>query len=221
MKIVSKWLLWLVLPLVASSVVASGIYTDGKEYHKLTSPQATSSPGKIEVVELFWYGCPHCYHLEPFIHQWLENRPEDVSFVRMPAILGGTWELLAKAYYTAELLGVLDKIHSELFSEIHERNKVIKDESTLRRFFVDHGASAEAFDKTFNSFAVTVKINNARMMTRRYALSGVPTVIVNGKYSTSVGEAGGNENIISVINYLIEQERGLATVAPATLDAAH
>lgn len=215
MKTLSNWLLSLVLTLVAASTVASGVFTDGKEYHSLSSPQPNSSPGKIEVVELFWYGCPHCYHLEPFIHQWLENRPEDVNFVRMPAILGSSWELLAKAYYSAELLGVLDKVHSELFAEIHERNNPIKDEKTLRQFFVDHGVAAANFDKTFNSFAVSVKINNARQMTRRYALSGVPTIIVNGKYSTSAGEAGSNENVISVINYLIVQERKLAPAAPA------
>lgn len=220
MKTVSKWLLWLLLHLVAVSAVASEVFTAGKEYHVLATPQSTSSPGKVEVVEMFWYGCSHCYQLEPILHQWLENRPEDVSFVRMPAILGGSWELLAKAYYTAELLGVLDKIHSELFSDIHERNNRIKDEKTLRQFFVSQGVLPETFDKTFNSFAVTVKVNNARMMTRRYALSGVPTLIVNGKYSTSAGDAGSNENVISVINYLIAQERKLLAAAPAVPEAA-
>jgi thiol:disulfide interchange protein DsbA len=206
--------------LVAASAVASELITDGRGYHNLESPQSTSSPGKVEVLELFWYGCPHCYQLEPVLDRWLKNRPEDVSFVRMPAILGGGWELLAKAYYTAELMGVLDKTHSVLFAEIHDRNNRIKDEKTLRQFFVSQGVLPETFDKTFNSFAVTVKVNNARAMTRRYALSGVPTIIVNGKYSTSAGEAGSNEKVISVINQLIAQERKLLAATPAVQEPA-
>lgn len=219
MKKVSKWLLWLAVSLVAVGAVASEVFTDGKEYHTLKNPQSTTSPDKIEVMELFWYGCPHCYQLEPVLQQWLKDRPEDVSFVRMPAVLGGGWELLAKAYYTAELLGVLDKTHHELFAEIHDRNNRIKDEKTLRQFFVSQGVLPEAFDKTFSSFSVTVKVNNARLMTRRYELTGVPTLIVSGKYSTSASEAGSNEKVVNVINYLIAQERRISAAAPAASKA--
>jgi protein dithiol oxidoreductase (disulfide-forming) len=221
MKTVSKWLLSFMLALMAAGAGASGAYTNGKEYHTLGSPQPTSNPARIEVIELFWYGCPHCYHLEPYLRDWQKTLPEDVNFVRIPAILGNSWELLAKAYYTAELLGVLDKVHDELFSEIHERNNHIKDEKMLRDFFVSQGVLPESFDKTFNSFAVTVKVNNARMMTRRYAISGVPTLIVNGKYSTSAGDAGGNEQLIKVLNYLIDKERKQMATAPAAPKAAH
>jgi thiol:disulfide interchange protein DsbA len=167
------------------------------------------------VVELFWYGCPHCYRLEPYLHTWLKSKPEDVHFVRMPAILGTSWELLAKAYFTAELLGVMDKAHGALFSAIHEKKNKIRDEKMLREVFVGLGVSPEDFDKTFNSFAVTIKVNNARMMTRRYGITGVPTVIVNGKYNTSASLAGSNQNIIDIINQLVEQERKLAQ-APAS-----
>jgi thiol:disulfide interchange protein DsbA len=136
----------------------------------------------------------------------------------MPAIMGASWELLAKAYYTAELLGVLDKAHGELFSTIHEKNKKIKDDKMLREFFVGLGVSAEDFDKTFNSFAVAVKLNNARMMTRHYGVSGVPTVVVNGKYSTGASLAGSNQKLIEVIDYLVAQERSLAAAPAAQAD---
>lgn len=214
MKTVSRWLLLVLIPLVAGTAFA-GTFTEGKEYQKLKTPQPTEAGKAVEVVELFWYGCPHCYHLEPFIHDWLQGKPDDVSFVRMPAVMGAGWELLAKAYYTAELLGVLDKVHGELFSTIHEQNKKIKDEDMLREFFVGLGVSAEDFNKTFGSFAVAVKLNNARMMTRRYGITGVPTIVVNGKYSTGASMAGSNKSLIDVINYLVEQERGLAAVPPA------
>ncbi len=214
MKTVSRWLLLVLIPFVAFGAAFAEPFTEGKEYQKLKKPQATASSESIEVVELFWYGCSHCYSLEPYIHGWLENKPEDVSFVRMPAILGAGWELLAKAYFTADLLGVLDKAHGELFATIHEKKNKIKDEKMLRKFFVGLGVSAEDFDKTFNSFAVVIKVNNARMMTRRYAISGVPTLIVNGKYSTSTSLAGSNEKLIGIIDHLVTQERTLAA-APA------
>ena len=218
MKTVSRWLLLVLIPWIAFGVAVAGSFTEGKDYQKLKTQQATGSGDSIEVVELFWYGCPHCYHLEPFIHSWLKNKPDDVNFVRMPAIMGSGWELLAKAYYTAELLGVLDKAHGELFSAIHEKNKKIRDEKMLRDIFVKLGVSAEDFDKTINSFAVVVKINNARMMTRRYGLTGVPTIIVNGKYSTSASMAGSNKKLIDTINYLVDEERK-QTAAPVAKNA--
>jgi thiol:disulfide interchange protein DsbA len=211
MKTVSRWLLILLMPFYVMTAYAAGNYTEGREYTRLSSPQPVTTDGGIEVVELFWYGCPHCYHLEPYVENWLKDKPDDVEFVRMPAILGRNWELLAKAYYTAELLGVLDRIHPELFDAIHERKEKITDESALRAFFVKHGVSAEDFDRTFKSFAVNVKTNNARLMTRRYAITGVPTLIVNGKYSTGPSMvAGANDSVMEVVDYLVAQERATA-----------
>jgi thiol:disulfide interchange protein DsbA len=197
----------LMLPMLVSMTACAEAYTQGQDYVELSNPQPTSSGDKIEVVELFWYGCPHCYHLDPFLEDWAASKPDDVEFVRMPAILGKRWGLLAKGYYTAELLGVVDKIHPALFEAIHEDKKKIDDEAALQDFFVAQGVSAEDFKNTFNSFAVNVKANNARQMTRRYAITGVPAIIVNGKYRTSPGMARSNEGVIKVMNYLIEKER--------------
>lgn len=211
MNTVSRWLMILLIPFCATTACAAENYAEGREYARLSNPQPVTTDGKIEVVELFWYGCPHCYHLEPYVENWLKNRPEDVEFVRLPAILGKNWELLAKGYYTAELLGVLDKTHSDLFEAIHERKNKIADESALRAFFMRHGVSGADFDKTFKSFAVNVKTNNARMMTRRYAITGVPTFIVNGKYSTGPSMvSSGNDGVMGVVDYLISQERAVA-----------
>ncbi|MGD2113107.1 MAG: thiol:disulfide interchange protein DsbA/DsbL [Gammaproteobacteria bacterium] len=216
MKTVSRWLLILLIPFYALTACAAENMAEGREYEKLSSPQPTSSGDRIEVVELFWYGCPHCYHLEPYVENWLRDKPEDVEFMRMPAILGASWELLAKGYYTAELLGVLDKIHSALFETIHEQKTKINKESALRDFFVKQGVPAADFDKTFNSFAVNVKVNNARLMTRRYAITGVPTLIVNGKYRTGPGMlSNGNDGVMGVVDYLIAQERAVAAAHAA------
>jgi thiol:disulfide interchange protein DsbA len=207
MKIVTRWMFALMLPMLVSMTACADAYTQGQDYIELSNPQPTSSGDKIEVVELFWYGCPHCYHLDPFLEEWVASKPDDVEFVRMPAVLGKRWVLLAKAYYTAELLGNLDKIHLALFKALHEDKNKINDEAALQDFFVDQGVSAEDFKNTFNSFAVSVKVNNAKQMTRRYSLTGVPTIIVNGKYSTSPGLARSNEGVIKVMNYLVEKER--------------
>lgn len=214
MKMVVKWLLTGLAPLLLATSCLAETYTAGKEYTVLSSPQPTSDADKIEVVELFWYGCPHCYRLEPFIARWRDKKPDDVEFIQMPAVLGKGWELLAKGYYTAEFLNVSDKTHAALFEELHVDKKKITDEAALQKIFVEQGVSAEDFKNTFNSFAVSVKLNNAKLMTKRYAITGVPTLIINGKYSTNASMAGGNENIIKVVDYLVAQERSqLATSA--------
>lgn len=215
MKCLKRGVLVLFLPFFMVATACAEPYKEGEQYKALAQPQATASADKIEVVELFWYGCPHCYRLEPVIGNWLKNKPDDVEFVRMPAIVGPPWELLAKAYYTAEFLGVMDTVHYALFDAIHKDKKKVVDEAAVQAIFEAQGVSAEDFKNTFNSFAVAVKVNNAKMMTKRYAISGVPTIIINGKYNTSGSLAGSNENILKVVDYLVEQERQAATAASA------
>ncbi|MDB4409254.1 thiol:disulfide interchange protein DsbA/DsbL [Gammaproteobacteria bacterium] len=214
MKIVTRGLMVLVLPLLMATAACAQQYTDGKEYLSLKTPQPTSTGDRIEVVELFWYGCPHCYRLDPLLETWTKTLPEDVEFIRMPAVLGPSWELYGKAFYTAELLGVTDKVHPALLEAIHKDKKKLSNVNDLKELFVAQGVSAEDFDNTFNSFAVNVKLNHAKQMTKRYAITGVPTIIINGKYSTSGSQAGSNENIIKVMDYLIVQERSAATGMP-------
>jgi thiol:disulfide interchange protein DsbA len=214
MKKLTSWLLAVLFSLPTLTAVAAGDYMEGAEYLRLVKPQPTAAADKVEVVELFWYGCPHCFYLEPHLDKWLENKPDDVEFVRLPAVLGKSWELLGKAYFTAELLGVVDKIHQPLFEAIHVKNQKFRDVAALEDFFVSHGVAGKDFKNTFHSFAVAVKINNAKLMTRRYAISGVPTLIVNGKFSTGASIAGSNEDVIKVLDFLIKQERA-AGDAPA------
>jgi thiol:disulfide interchange protein DsbA len=219
MKMLLKWLVALVLPFSVAVTAVAQDYKEGSNYLRLSKPQPTSTADKIEVVELFWYGCPHCYDLEPHITEWLESKPDDVEFVRLPAIVGPRWEPLAKAYYTAEVLGVLDKTHSALFEAIHEKKQKFTNEEQIKKFFVAQGVSGADFKNAFNSFAVSVKMNNAKQMTRRYAITGVPTLVVNGKFSTSGKLAGGETGILKVVDYLVAQERTAGTpLPPATLD---
>jgi protein dithiol oxidoreductase (disulfide-forming) len=200
-----KLFAFLALVLLALPVFAD--FQEGTDYEVLATPQPTSSDDKIEVLELFWYGCPHCYHLEPELNAWLKHKPDDVVFVRVPAVLGTSWELLARAYYTADLLGALDKIHEPLFDHIHKDRKLIRNASELKAFFMQQGVSEADFDKTFNSFAVVTMTNRAREARNMYGITGVPTMVVNGKYRTTATLAGSNEKMLQVVDFLVAKER--------------
>ncbi|MBT7952671.1 MAG: thiol:disulfide interchange protein DsbA/DsbL [Gammaproteobacteria bacterium] len=177
--------------------------------YKLIIPvQPTQTDNKIEVLEIFWYGCPHCYDFEPHIEKWLENLPEDVEFRRMPGIFNKNWIPHAKAYFTAEKLGVLDKIHSPLFNALHKERKRIYSEDELKDFFVAKGIDGDEFTKVFNSSEIETKFKQAFVMGQRYKITGVPAVIVNGKYMTSGSMTGSYENLLKTIEDLIAKERG-------------
>lgn len=186
---------------------ASAGFDEGVEYQTLASAQPTVNEDRIEVLELFWYGCPHCYHMEPEIEAWLKNKPDDVVFVRMPAVLGPSWELLARAFYTAQLLGVTDKTHPAIFDHIHKDRKRIRNVEDVKKIFMAEGVSEQDFDNTYKSFAVITRTNRAKQAARLYGIKGVPTLVVNGKYRTTAQLAGGNKQMLEVVDFLVEKER--------------
>ena len=208
MRLRNFWLLVLVLPCLVFTQAQAMDIKEGVHYQVLANPQPTDTGDKVEVLELFWYGCPHCFKLEPTIEKWLEHVPEGAEYRRLPAIFSKVWAINAQGYYAAEALGVLEKTHRALFDAIHVHNQKLYDEASLARFFVSQGVNREDFIKTFRSFAVKTKTNRAGVMTRRYGITGVPAVIVNGKYRTSASMAGGEEKLMEVVNALIEKERG-------------
>ncbi len=177
-------------------------------YVEISPAQPTQSGEKIEVLEVFWYGCGHCYDFEPFINKWLEKKPDDVVFRRMPGIFNKNWIPHAKAYFTAEKLNILDKIHSSLFVAIHEKRKKINNDRTIQKFFLENGIDKKEFKKIYQSDEVDTKIKQAYVMGQRYKITGVPAIIVNGKYMVSGSSAGSFENVTKVVDLLIEKERG-------------
>jgi len=181
-------------------------YKEGIHYIPVNPPQPTSTKDKVEVVELFWYGCPHCYRLEPYVKRWLKKKPANAEFVRMPGVLNPGWELLARAYYTAEILGVVEKVHSPIFDTIHGKRKSLGTEAAIMNVFKEYGVSEKDFKQTFRSFAVETKIRRARDMGRRYQAEGVPAIIVNGKYRISATTAGGPAQVFKVVDYLVKKE---------------
>lgn len=179
---------------------------ESTSYEQLSPPQPTQNPDKVEVIEFFWYGCPHCYHFEPMLEAWLKNKPENVDFIRQPAVFSKLWALHAKAYYTAEALGVLDKVHADFFDTIQNKRQKLVDKDELAEFFAQHGVDKADFEAAYDSFLVDAKLRQARAMAPRYGVTGVPTIIVNGKYKITARLAGSQENMIKVMNDLIKRE---------------
>ena len=179
----------------------------GVHYRELYEQQPTQTGDKIEVRELFWYQCPHCYNLEGPLRAWTETMPDNAEFIEMPAVLGDSWEFHARVFYTLQALGVLDQFHGPLFDAIHKKprplNRVFDAERVAAWIASNGGPSVEDFMNAFESFAVDTHTRNAVVMTRKYDINGVPSVAVNGKYITTVTMAGNYETFFKVIEHLI------------------
>jgi thiol:disulfide interchange protein DsbA len=175
-------------------------------YETLTPAQPTRNAEKIEIIEFFWYGCPHCYSFEPLLEQWVKKLPKNVEFIRQPAVFSDLWGKHAKAYFTAEALGVVDKIHADFFDALQNKKQNLETEDQLAKFFVAHGVNETEFHNAYNSFLVDAKTRQASTMAGRYGVTGVPAMIINGKYRTNGPLAGSHEKMIEVMNQLIQKE---------------
>jgi len=188
-------------------------FTEGTHFARMVPTQPTvGGADKIEVAEIFWYGCNHCNDFEPFINRWKETIPANARFVRIPAVWNPLVELHAQLFYTEEVLANNGKLadpetfHAAVFAEYHRRGNRLASEEAIQSLFEKHGVSAEDFETTWNSFEVAQKIRVAQDLTRRYAITGVPTVVVNGKYRTGAGEAGGYPQLLELLDELIARE---------------
>lgn len=183
----------------------------GIDYTELATLQPTESGEKIEVLEVFMYGCPHCFHLEPTLEKWLATKPENVAFARMPAVFGAKVMPHAKAYYAAELIEKGEQFHLPLYRALHEGKQKIWDEDALVAFAKTQGIDGKAFRDVYNSFFVNMRVLRAQEMGKKFGIESVPTVVVNGKYRTSPSQAGSRDKMIRVIDHLIGIEANLPT----------
>jgi len=175
-------------------------------FETLSPAQPVQNPDKVEVIEFFWYGCPHCYSLEPSIVAWLKTKPANVEFIRQPAVFSDLWGKHAKAFFTAEALGVGEKVHADFFDAVQNKKQKLTSEDDLAKFFAAHGVKDEDFRAAYSSFLVDAKMRQAETMAARYGITGVPAIIVNGKYRVTANTAKSQENMINITNQLIEQE---------------
>lgn len=185
----------------------------GLEYQQTLQPIPTDTPAKVEVVELFWYGCPHCYALDPQLAVWVKKLPKDVEFKRVPAIARPDWAPAAKAFYAMEALGVTEKLHTALFDAIHKQKAVRPDDEAGLADWVtkQSGLDKKKVDEAFKSFSVNTKMMRAGQVFRASGATGVPTLIVDGKAWTSSTVAGGNDEMLKVTDYLIEKAHAAKT----------
>ena len=200
-----KTLLVFSILLVFSGMVNAETYEEGKHYKRVDQAR-TIDGDKVEVLEFFWYGCPHCYKFEPSINKWKQNKPGNVEFVRVPATFQPLWVLHARAYYALQMLGVGEDIHLKFFSEIHNSKNYMKTLDALTEFVQKQGVDKSEFVDAMNSFTVETQVRKATKLVTDYSLSGVPAVAVNGKYLISASMAGSYDNMIKIMNYLIEKE---------------
>jgi len=175
-------------------------------FETLATPQPTQNPDKVEVIEFFWYGCPHCYDFEPVLASWVKKLPANVDFIRQPAAFSDLWAKHAKAFYVAQALGVLDKVHADFFDALQNKHQKLENEEQLGAFFTAHGVKEADFHEAYNSFLVDTKVRQAAVTPARYGVTGVPVLIVNGKYKVDGKSAGSHEKMIEVMNQLIKRE---------------
>ena len=196
--------------LVAASLfgmTAQAAEAPAAPYVELSNPVQVAVPGKIEVVELFWYGCPHCYAFEPTINPWAEKLPSDVNFRRIPAMFGGPWDAHGQLFLTLEAMGVEHKVHNAVFEAIQKQGKRLTKPEDMADFVATQGVDKDKFLATFNSFAIKGQIEAAKKLAVAYGVQGVPTMIVNGKYRFDLGTTGGPEATLNVADQLIAKER--------------
>jgi protein dithiol oxidoreductase (disulfide-forming) len=199
---------------VPATPAGTAKFEAGKHYQLLTPAQPTSSDtGKIEVAEVFMFGCPGCFGFEPHVQSWTKRLPDYVSFVRIPAPWNATADLHARAYYTAQALGKAHEIEGPLFNEFHINKNYLDTPDKLAAFFKQFGVDDKTFRNTFESFAVDAKVGRAGDLVKRYKVPSTPSVVVNGKYLTTGGMAGSYENWFAIIDELIAKERAAASKA--------
>jgi thiol:disulfide interchange protein DsbA len=182
-------------------------------YERIQPPQPTSSADKVEVIEVFAYTCSHCFHFQPFITGWEKNKPPYVEFSRIPAVFHASWTPYAKAYYTAELLQVLDRIHIPLFRALHLQQKKLDSKEALMAFFMEQGLPKEKFNPIYDAPGVEIMIQRSIQKLKNYGIDGTPSLVINGKYRTSGSLAGSFENMIKVLDILVAKEHQEAMAA--------
>ena len=204
-------------PAATAATPASSSWQEGLNYTRLLPAQPTAVPaGQVEVLEFFWYACPHCYALEPMVESWLKTKPAYISFSRVPVQWNESHRSLARLYYTLDVLGKLNQLHAAVFKEIHVNNDSLigsdpdnaaQAESVQLAFVKKFGISADAFQNTYHGMSVDTKLRDADESVQRYRVSGVPTFVVNGKFITDVGMAGSADRLLALIADLAAQEQ--------------
>jgi protein dithiol oxidoreductase (disulfide-forming) len=218
MKLLTRWLLGTFFGLLCGGI-ATGFAQPlaGKDYQLIKRPQPTDSGDKIQVSEFFWYGCPHCNYLQPALHTWLKTLPPDVVLNRQPAAFNDSWVQGARTYYTLDAMGLVDKLHREVFAAIHVQNKLdpkilFKDPKSLFDWIATKGVDRKRFIDTYNSFSVVSRAQRTKDITAAHNISGTPSLVVDGRYLMSPGSYQGSKGMIDYERFFRAVDQVIAMV---------
>ncbi|MEQ8408708.1 MAG: thiol:disulfide interchange protein DsbA/DsbL [Gammaproteobacteria bacterium] len=196
------------MPLAMSSYAQIEKYVAGTHYTELNNPVNTRDASKVEVLEVFWYGCSHCFRFEPLINDYKANAPDYVDFTLFPAMWNALMEVHGQAYYAAEALDALDVLHEPIFNAINVQGNRLQSERQIGALFAEHGISQEDFEAAFNSFSVRTKVNQAKSRMQDYQIRSTPNMVVNGKYLITTGASvPTQQDMLDVVKFLVEKER--------------
>ncbi len=195
------------LLLTGNVVMAAAPAVLDKEFRLITPPQPGDGSKKIEVVEFFYYGCSHCYDLEPALKNWLKSKPADVEFRQQPAVFREDWIPLTKTFFALDALGLLPKLSDKVFSAVHVENIDLANDAVMSKWISQQGVDPVKFSEAYRSFAVQNSVQRAIQVTRDYQVKGTPSIVVAGKYITSPAMTGGYERLFEVVDQLIEMAR--------------
>ena len=179
----------------------------GADYTELKAAQPVEAKGKVEVLEFFWYRCPHCYSLEPVLEPWTKKLPADVQFRRIPAVLADNWATDARFFYAFEALGVLDKVHKAFFDAIHRDRLNLSSEPAVTEWLKKNGIDRAKFDDAYKSFGVQAKVKRAAQLSAAYQLDGVPLLAVQGRYTISAEQGGSQNGMLATTDQMIDLAR--------------
>ncbi|NYS61143.1 thiol:disulfide interchange protein DsbA/DsbL [Vreelandella salicampi] len=203
-----KALMVAVAGLTLSAVASAQELVEGEHYERLETPVETQvDDDKIEITEAFWFGCPHCYRLQPEVTEWYETLEDDVRVVHQPATMGGDWNTHATAFYAAKSLGIEDALHADFFHAIHEEGRSLTDTDELAEFFANYGVSEDEAREALTSFSVRSDVSSANSRMRDMQLMGVPALMVDGRYLVTPSSAGSLANMPQIADALIERVR--------------
>lgn len=209
-----KYAFALLAAFAAPAALAQGLlekYQAGTHYYPIQPAQAVTAPkGTVEVLEVFSYACIHCAHFQAKVDAWKKNKPANASFVLLPAAWNPTWEMVARAYYASEALGILDKTHDAFFNAIFIDKVPFASLQDVASWYTKFGVTEQAFLDAANSFTTNTKIQRSKQMVPRYGVDGTPSIVVAGKYRVTGESAGGYDNVFDVVNFLVAKEAAAA-----------
>lgn len=198
---------FLTFPALAEDTESSPVYREGVHYHVLPETVAVEDPDRIEVTEVFWYGCGHCFHFEPRVIEWTKDMADDVNFVQLPAMWNRSMETHARAFYTAQQLGILENVHQAMYNALNIHRKPLDSAEAVAALFADFGADEERAIEIFDSAAITAFLKQADAKARAYQISGTPQLIVHGRYRIEASQAVPHGEMFKVVDFLVDKVR--------------